>query len=177
MTASRSPPPASSGSRRKLARRFGAGGAAVYLHDVAMAAAAMATVLAVRYRLERKPPPDHLLSRSTLVFALTCAAVFPLFRLHRALWRYTAADDLVRLAAAVLVADVAVLPVLFSVDRLADFPRSTPFVLAPVLFAALAFGRALAQAGSTGELGAALRLEDRRRPAAVLVATPAAAAA
>ncbi len=168
------PPPS---RRRPLARRFGASAALVQLHDVALAAGVMATVLAVRYRLEGKPLPDHLLSRSTLVFAATCAVVFPLWRLHRGLWRYTAVDDLVRLAGAVLTADVAVLPILFSVDRLADFPRSTPFVLAPVLFVVLAFGRALAQASATGDLGAALRLQDRRRPAAVLVAAPAAAAA
>ncbi len=143
--------------------------ALVYAYDVGLAAAAMAGVLAVRYRLEHKPAPDHLISRSTLVFALVCAGLFPLFRLHRALWRFTAIADLRRLFLAVAAADLLVLPVLFAFDRLEDFPRSTPIVLLLVLFALMAGSRALAQAHARGDLGAVLRLERRDRPAAVIL--------
>ena len=148
----------------------------VQLHDVGLAAAVMAGVLIVRYHFERKAIPDHLLARSTLVFAVVCAVVFPLFRLHRGLWRYTAADDLLRLACAVVAADALTLPILFVLNRLADFPRSAPLVLPPVLFVALAFGRALTQAQARGDLGAALRLERRDLPAAVVVGSGRAAA-
>ena len=150
---------------------------AVYAHDLAWAAAVMAGVLLLRYRLERLAAPDHLISRSTLTFTAVCALVFPLFGLHRGMWRYTALNDVARVAGAVGTAVAATLPLLFVVNRLEDFPRSAPLVVAGVLLAVLAFDRALAQAWSHGDLGAALRLEDRSRAPAVLVGSPAAAAA
>ena len=165
---SASPPPSAPGRWTALA---------VYAHDVGLAALAMLGVLLVRYHFEPRPAPDLLLARATGVFALVCAGVFPLFRLHRAMWRFTAAGDLARLAAAVVAAVLLTLPVLFAIDRLADFPRSTPLVLAPVLFGVLAFGRALAQAQARGDLVAVLRVERRGRPAAVVVASAPAAAA
>ncbi len=148
----------------------------VWLHDVALAALAMSAVLLVRYHFEHKPVPDHLLGRSTLVFAAVCAVVFPAFRLHKALWRYTSADDLLRLFLAVVAADVLTLPILFAADRLADFPRSTPVIVPPLLFLLLAFGRATAQAQARGDLGAALRIEPRGLPPAVVVGSARAAA-
>ncbi len=150
---------------------------AVYAHDLLWAAAAMAGVLALRYRLEHKPAPDHLISRSVLIFAGVCAVVFPLFRLHRGMWRYTALNDVARVAGAVAAAMAATLPLLFLANRLEDFPRSAPVVVAALLVAVLAFDRAVSQAWFHGDIGAALKLEDRSRAPAVLVGSPGAAAA
>ncbi len=149
---------------------------AVYAHDLAWAAAVMAGVLAARYQLERKAAPDGLVLRSTLVFVAVCAVVFPLFRLHRGMWRYTALNDVARIAGAVATAVAAFLPVLFLTNRLEDFPRSAPLVTAALLLAGLAFDRAVSQAWFHGDLGAALRPEDRSRAPAVLVGSPGAAA-
>jgi len=148
----------------------------IYAHDLVWAAAAMILVLKVRYHFEAKPFPSHLLVRATGTFVLICALVFPAFRLHRGLWRYTAANDILRVLRAVLVAVVLLLPALFLFDRLLDFPRSTPLLVAPVLLLGLSFGRVLTEAAAHGDLARAFRFEDRSRPAAVVVAAASGAA-
>jgi O-antigen biosynthesis protein WbqV len=149
---------------------------AVYAHDLALAAVVMAAVLTVRYLFEPKPFPYRLVAVSTPIFALICAVVFPLFRLHRSMWRFTALNDVLRIAQAVVVADLLLLPVLFLTTRLTDFPRSAVLIVAPVLTAALAAGRVLTQAAAHGDLRAAFRFEDRAHPYAVVVGSPGAAA-
>ena len=141
----------------------------VLAHDLLAAAVAMAGVLVVRYHFERKPPPDHLVSRSTLVFVALCAVVFLLMRQHRTMWRFTTLNEVLRIAQAVVAADLLLLPILFAVDRAQDFPRSTPLLVAPVLIAILALGRVLAHALANGDLGAAFKFEDRRLAPAVVV--------
>ena len=141
----------------------------VLAHDLFAAAVAMAGVLVVRYHFQRKPPPDHLVSRSTIVFVALCAAVFLLMRQHRTMWRFTTLNEVLRIAQAVVVADLLLLPILFALDRAQDFPRSTPLLVAPVLIAVLAFGRVLAHALANGDLGAAFKFEDRRLAPAVVV--------
>ena len=150
---------------------------AVYVHDLAWAAAVMAGVLAARYLFEPTPTPLRLFLLATPIFVLVCAVVFPLFGLHRTMWRYTALNDVIRIAQAVIVANLVLLPVLFLTTRLDDFPRSAVLIAAPMLIAALAAGRVLTQAAVHGDLGAAFRLENRDDPHAVVVGSPAAAAA
>lgn len=149
----------------------------VWLFDVGMSAAVMTATLLVRFQLEHKPPPDHVVGRGVMVFTLLCAAVFPANRLHRGLWRYTSLTDVVRIARAVLIADLLVLPVLFLINRAEEFPRSTIVIVAPVLIAALTLPRLLAHGLAHGGLSAALSLPDRTHPGAVLVGSPEAAAA
>ena len=141
----------------------------IYMHDLVWAAATMIVVLQVRYHFEPKPFPPHLLLRATATFVVICALVFPLFRLHRGLWRFTAANDLVRIAQAVVLANLLLLPALFIGDRLLDFPRSTPLFLTPLLIAGLAFGRVLTEALAQGDIFRAFRFEDRSRAPAVVV--------
>jgi O-antigen biosynthesis protein WbqV len=111
-----------------------------------------------------------------LAFVAICALVFPAFRLHRGLWRYTALNDVVRVFQAVTISVLVQLPMLFLVDRLKDFPRSTPLFVIPILTAALSFERLLKQVVAHGDWGAGLRFEDRSLPAAVVVGSSAAAA-
>ena len=151
--------------------------ALVFIHDLTVAALAMAAVLVVRYRFEHKPIPDQLLVRSVLAFLAVCAIVFPLFRLHRGMWRFTALNDMARLALASGAASLLIVPVLFVVDRLADFPRSTPLLLFPVLLAGLAFGRGVVHQWRHGDLAGLMRLHDPQSPAAVIVGEPKAVAA
>ncbi len=160
------------GSRRPALKRWGA-----WVHDVLWAAAVMAGCLAVRYHFEHKPLPPGLLMRWTAVFAGVCAAVFPLMRLERGVWRFTALNDIARIATAVGAALLVTLPLMFWIDRLADFPRSALPMVFLALVAGLSLGRGIARAHAQGDLAALLRLEDRSRPAAVIVGSPAAAAA
>jgi len=149
----------------------------VMAHDVALAGLTMAAVLLVRYHFERKPPPHGLVGGVTVTFVLICAGVFLWYRQHRTMWRFTTLNDVVRVARAVIVANLLLLPVLFVANRAQDFPRSTLGVLAILLTAALAFGRVLAHALAHGDLGAAFRFVDRAQPPAVIVGSAPAAAA
>jgi O-antigen biosynthesis protein WbqV len=141
----------------------------IYIHDLVLAALVMAGVILVRYHFEPKLLPVDMVVRATVVFTLVCAVVFPAFRLHRGLWRHTALNDVVRLLQAVTVAALTQLPILFLLDRLKDFPRSTPLFVIPLLTIALAFGRVLKQVATHGSWLGALRLEDRALPSAVVV--------
>ena len=141
----------------------------IYLHDLAWAAAVMAGFMLVRYHFEPKPFPPNLMARSVGWFVVICAVVFPLFRLHRGLWRYTAANDMLRILQAVVLANLVLLPVLFVADRLLDFPRSTPLIVTPLLVIGLLLGRVLTETWARGDLWQAFRFEDRTRPAAVIV--------
>jgi len=140
----------------------------IYLQDLAWAGVVMAGVIMVRYHFERPLPLDMVI-RATISFVVICGFVFPAFRLHRGLWRYTALNDVVRVFQAVVIAALIQLPLLFLIDRLKDFPRSTPVFVVPVLTTVLSLERLLKQAITHGDWGAAFRLEDRSRPAAVVV--------
>jgi len=147
----------------------------IYVQDLVVAGLVMAGVIVVRYHFERPLPVDMVI-RATSVFVAVCALVFPAFRLHRGLWRYTALNDVVRIFQAVTISVLVQLPMLFLLDRLQDFPRSTPLFVIPALTAILAFERLAKQAIAHGDWGAAFRLEDRSLPAAVVVGSSAAAA-
>jgi len=149
----------------------------IYLHDLAWAAGVMTGIIAGRYYLEAQATPGDVIVRATLVFTLICALVFPIFRLHRGLWRFTALNDIIRVGQAVVASLLCLLPVLFVIDRGEDFPRSALFITAPVLTACLSFGRVLAHAVAHGDLRAAFQLQNRRLPPAVVVGSPDAASA
>ncbi len=148
----------------------------VFLHDLAIAALALWLVLVVRYRFEHKPVPEHLIGRSVLAFVAVCAVVFPLLRLHRGMWRFTALNDIARLALAAGAASILIVPVLFTIDRLMNFPRSTPLLLFPVLLAGLALGRGAIHQWRHGDLAGLFRLQDPQSPSAVIVGEPKAVA-
>ena len=149
----------------------------VLAHDLIWSAAVMLGVLLVRYHFERKPAPDHLMVRSTVLFTALCGVVFLVMRQHRTMWRFTTLNEVLRIGQAVVVADLLLLPILFAVDRAQDFPRSTPLMVAPTLIVVLALGRVLAHALAHGDLGAAFKFEDRRLPPAVVVGSGKAVAA
>ena len=140
----------------------------IYAQDLLFAAVVMVGVIVVRYHFER-PLPVDMVVRATAVFVLICAVVFPAFRLHLGLWRYTALNDVLRVFQAVTIAVLLQLPFLFLIDRLKDFPRTTPLFVIPLLTAVLSFERVVKQAATHGDWRAALRLEDRSRPAGVVV--------
>jgi O-antigen biosynthesis protein WbqV len=150
---------------------------AVYLHDLVLAVAAMAATILVRYRFEPKGTPYDTVWKASLTFAVICAVVFPLFRLHRTLWRFTALNDVVRIAQAAAVSVLLLLPALFLLTRLNEFPRTALFVAVPVITAFLAFGRVVTQAWMHGDIRSAFRFENRDAPHAVVVGATAAVSA
>ena len=144
-------------------------------HDVAMSMAVMAAILIWRYRFEPKPLPSDMVWRASLAFGVISAIIFPIFDLHRGLWRYTGLRDIARIVRAVVFANLLLLPVLFLTDRLADFPRTGLILEAPAIILALSLSRLAVRGWRRGDLAGLIRAEDRDAPWAVVIADPPAA--
>lgn len=157
-------------SAKKPARRNGlASVIAVALFDMASGAVSLWAALYLRYQLEPRDPPEDLILQAVSVFALSCAVVFFLYGLHRGVWRYTALNDAARIVRACVVANLAFLPVLFLINRLDGFPRTSILIELPLLLVLLIGARMTVAAWRRQGLRAALQFEDRRKPPAILV--------
>ena len=99
-----------------------------------------------------------------------CAVVFWLFRLNRGVWRFTTLNDVWRICQAVVLANLLLLPALFLLNRLTDFPRTAPLLASFATIGFLSFGRLMVSAVASGGLRAALVLEDLSKPPVLLVA-------
>lgn len=143
----------------------------VALFDLGAGAASMWAAIHLRYMVERTPPPDSIMLQSVTIFALACALVFPINGLHRGLWRYTALNDATRIITAVLIANLVFLPVLFLINRLEGFPRTSQLIEIPILIALMLGARLIVASWRTRGLQSALQFEDRSKPAAILVGT------
>ena len=148
---------------------------AITAHDLAMAAIAMGGAFLLRYHFEAKPTPYGAGEVATVLFTAVCAVVFPVMQLHRGVWRFTALNDILRCARAAIAANLIFVPLLFLLNRLQDFPRSTVAMSMAATFALLSFGRVLARAWAGGDLREAFRFEDRSLPLAVVVGSAEAA--
>lgn len=144
---------------------------AVALFDMASGAVSLWTAIYLRYEFEPTDPPEDLVLQSVSVFALACAVVFFLYGLHRGVWRYTALNDVTRIFRACVVANLAFLPVLFLINRLDGFPRTSILIELPLLLLLLIGARMIVAAWRRQGLKAALQFEDRRKPAAIIVGT------
>lgn len=145
----------------------------VALYDIAAGAASMWLAVQIRYYFHPSDPPTGIIFQSVSVFALACALVFLLTGLHRGVWRYTALNDAARIIRAVGIANFVFLPVLFLLNRLDGFPRTSILIEIPILIALLLGARVAATAWRTQRLQNAFRLEDRNKPAAILVGSEA----
>ena len=108
---------------------------------------------------------------STSVLALACAIIFPIEGLHRGLWRYTALNDAARIVRAIVLANLVFLPILFLINRLDGFPRTSILLEMPILLFILLAARLSVAALRTQGLRGALQIEDRSKPTAILVGT------
>ncbi len=147
----------------------------VLAHDLVAAAAVMAGVLVWRYQFEGKPLPGDMVVQATAAFAAVCAIVFPVFQLHRGLWRYTALNDVLAIIRAVIFANLLLLPILFLTDRMIDFPRTGIILEVPALILTLTLSRLLVRGWRRGGLFAALNLSAQDAPWAIVVGDPQAA--
>jgi FlaA1/EpsC-like NDP-sugar epimerase len=145
----------------------------IYVHDLLMAGFGMAATILVRYQFETRQTPYANIWTAVAVFVAVCAVVFPLMRLNRPIWRYTTLNDVLRCAQAAVVANLLLFPVLFAINRLADFPRSTPFIATLFVTLLLSAGRVLTHLAASGDLRAVLRFQDKDRAPAVVIGTAA----
>ncbi len=145
----------------------------VALYDIAAGAFSMWLAVQIRYFFHESDPPSGIIFQSVAVFALACALVFLITGLHRGVWRYTALNDAARIIRAVGIANFVFLPVLFLLNRLDGFPRTSILIEIPILITLLLGARMAATAWRTRRLQSVFRLEDRDKPTAVLVGTEA----
>ena len=109
-----------------------------FLHDIVMAA--ISFVLALYLRVGEAEFAHHAQSyllEGTLVFAGIVGVAGMVFGLYRGIWRYASLDDMMAIAKTAAVAVLVFFPIMFVYSRLADVPRSLPFINAFVLMALL----------------------------------------
>ncbi|MHA6287943.1 SDR family NAD(P)-dependent oxidoreductase [Maricaulis sp. CAU 1757] len=141
----------------------------VALFDLAAGAVSMWAAVLLRYRFEPIDAPEPVVLQAVAVFALACAVVFPVEGLHRGLWRYTALNDAARIVRAVIIANLVFLPILFLINRLEGFPRTSILIDIPILIGMLLAPRFLIAGLRTQGLRGVFQIEDRSKPAAILV--------
>ena len=156
-------------NRLDLPRRRQLAPLAITAHDLVMAALAMGGSFLLRYQFEPKPTPYAAGEVATALYVAVCAVVFAAVGLQRGVWRFTALNDILRCAQASVAANLVFLPLLFLLNRLDNFPRSTIGMSILATVALLCFNRLLARAWAGGSLREAFRLEDRSLPLAVVV--------
>lgn len=163
------PPPASNDRARRFFRPSLTPWM-VLAYDTLAGAAAMYASIGVRYLFEPEGvPPGPVEWYASGVFALVSLVVLAGLGVNRAMWRYTAVNDVVRVLQAVLLAHLIFLPVLFLTTRLDDFPRSSLLGSVPLMVFALVVPRMAATAWRTGDLKSLFRFERRSGSAAVLI--------
>ena len=143
--------------------------ATVAAHDLFMAALSFELAVKVRYWFTGAPQDWGFLWHGTVLFTLTCAAVFWRFGLYRGIWYYASVRDLSAIVRAVTTAVLLLVPVLFVFTRLEDYPRSALPLLWGVLIVLLTVPRFAYRALKDGNLRAAFGHNEPARVPVLLV--------
>jgi len=143
--------------------------ATVAVHDVFMAALSFELAVWFRYQTYGKPQDFFFLWHGTAIFTVICALVFWRMGLYRGIWHYASLSDLIAIVKAVTLAILIYLPVMFVLDRLANFPRSAMFLNWPLLVVFLSASRLLYRFSKDGDLRAVFEHTDDGRVPVLLV--------
>jgi O-antigen biosynthesis protein WbqV len=101
----------------------------VYAHDILMAGASFVLALYLRLGAEAVGVSSReLVVEGTILFTITCAAVFWFMGLYKGVWRYASTNDLVSIARSATLAVLIFLGAMFIWARLEDLPRSVPLI-------------------------------------------------
>ncbi len=145
---------------RRITRGINGRIATVAAHDVFMAALSFELAVWFRYQTYGKPQDFFFLWHGTVTFTIVCALVFWRMGLYRGIWHYASLSDLIAIVKAVTLAILIYLPIMFVLDRLADFPRSAMFLNWPLLVAFLMASRLLYRFSKDGDLRAVFERAD-----------------
>ena len=108
-----------------------------FLHDVAMAAAALIVSLFLRLGEDIVLYPRDELYLAIGIFTTVSAVVFRLMKMYQGVWRYASLNDLFNITKASSLTILIFIIILFAVTRLEDLPRSLPIISWFVLIALL----------------------------------------
>ena len=114
-----------------------------FLHDVAMAAAALIVSLFLRLGEDIVFYPRDELYLAIGIFTTVSAVVFRLMKMYQGVWRYASLNDLFNIIKASSLTILIFIIILFAVTRLEDLPRSLPIISWFVLIALLGAPRFL----------------------------------
>jgi FlaA1/EpsC-like NDP-sugar epimerase len=98
------------------------------VHDAIMAAASFQLAVWIRLGDRQSNITHDYLHYGTVLFTVTCMAVFIGMRLYRGLWRYASMRDLIAIVKAVSLSILIFAVVMFIVNRLEGIPRSVLFI-------------------------------------------------
>ena len=145
--------------------RFNKRIAVVAIHDVVMAMLSFELAVWFRYQTYGKPQEFFFLWHGTAIFTIVCFVVFWRMGLYRGIWHYASLSDVIAIVKAVTLAILIFLPVMFVLDRLANFPRSAMFLNWPLLVVLLIASRLVYRFSKDGDLRAVFeRTDDGRVP-------------
>jgi FlaA1/EpsC-like NDP-sugar epimerase len=140
-----------------------------YVVDILIAAASIWLGLSFSYGLDFADAPvtGTLIAIASFTFCMAITLIA--FRLNQTVWRWTTADDLLRVGQAVAAAGVGSVTILFFADPLATIPRIAPAIAALSAFLLAAGARGMARAMSGGGWRALFRSVAEDAPATILV--------
>ncbi|MFP6708617.1 MAG: nucleoside-diphosphate sugar epimerase/dehydratase [Alphaproteobacteria bacterium] len=150
---------------KRFNTRFNKRIAVVAIHDVVMAMLSFELAVWFRYQTYGKPQEFFFLWHGTAIFTIVCFVVFWRMGLYRGIWHYASLSDVIAIVKAVSLAILIFLPVMFVLDRLANFPRSAMFLNWPLLVVLLMASRLVYRFSKDGDLRAVFeRTDDGRVP-------------
>ncbi|GBF56677.1 UDP-N-acetyl-alpha-D-glucosamine C6 dehydratase [Candidatus Phycosocius bacilliformis] len=140
-----------------------------YLADIALAVLSFWLALYLAYGTGMEPASVKGTLVALVAYGTSMAVALVAFRLNQLVWRWTSADDLVRLSQAIAAAGISTIAVLFFVDPSVTVPRISPALAAVVTLVLMAAARGLARVMSGGGLRALFRTIAPNAPATILV--------
>lgn len=140
-----------------------------YVVDILIAAASIWLGLSFSYGLDFADAPIGGTFVAITSFTFCMAITLIAFRLNQTVWRWTTADDLLRVGQAVAAAGVGSVTILFFADPSATIPRVAPAIAALSAFLLAAGARGMARAMSGGGWRALFRSVAEDAPATILV--------
>ncbi len=150
---------------KRFNARFNKRIAVVAIHDIVMAMLSFELAVWFRYQTYGKPQEFFFLWHGTAIFTIVCFVVFWRMGLYRGIWHYASLSDVITIVKAVTLAILIFLPVMFVLDRLANFPRSAMFLNWPLLVVLLMASRLVYRFSKDGDLRAVFeRTDDGRVP-------------
>ena len=140
-----------------------------YLIDIALAVFSFWLALYLAYGIGLQPASIGGTVIALVGYGLSVAIALLVFRLNQLVWRWTSADDLVRLSQAVAAAGIGTVAILFFLDPSVAVPRISPALAALVSLVLMAAARGFARVLSGGGLRALFRTIAPNAPATILV--------
>ena len=140
-----------------------------YLIDIVLSVFSFWLALYLAYGIGLEPASIEGTIMALVCYGIAIAIALVAFRLNQLVWRWTSADDLVRLSQAIAAAGIGTVAVLFFIDPSVTVPRISPALAAVVSLVLMAAARGFARVLSGGGLRALFRTIAPNAPATILV--------